>query len=151
MCPRPLHTDLTYMGGARSCRPMRIIISSVIKTWYTSLNIKFGAKRTLYLLHHSRQACILTLKTTKKNYRYWLTESDTSHISHIGKLGSWAQGTSDSHQIWYLGLLISLELVFLNNTTINYRHRSTGSGTSHISQIGKLLSRVHGTSDSHQI
>ena len=41
-------------------------------------------------------------------------------------------------------------ILTLNNTTKNYRYRSTGSGTSHISQIGKLLSWVRGTSDSHQ-
>ena len=29
-------------------------------------------------------------------------------------------------------------ILTLNNTTKNYRHRSTGSGTSHKSQIGKL-------------
>ena len=28
--------------------------------------------------------------------------------------------------------------ITLNNTTKNKRHRSTGSGTSHMSQIGKL-------------
>ena len=39
----------------------------------------------------------------------------------------------------------------LNNTTENYPHRSTGSGTSHSSQIGILGSRAHGTPDSHQI
>ena len=42
-------------------------------------------------------------------------------------------------------------LLTLNKPIKNYRHRSTGSGTSHISQIGKLLSWVHGKSDSHQI
>ena len=30
-------------------------------------------------------------------------------------------------------------MLTLNNTIKNYRHRSTGSGTAHISQIGKLL------------
>ena len=34
---------------------------------------------------------------------------------------------------------------------IYYSHRSTGSGTSHSSQIGILGSLEHGTSDSHQI
>ena len=29
-------------------------------------------------------------------------------------------------------------MLTLNNTTKNYRYRSTGSGTSHISQIGNL-------------
>ena len=42
-------------------------------------------------------------------------------------------------------------ILTLNNTTKNYRHRSIGSGTFHISQIGKLGSCAHGTSDSHQI
>ena len=36
--------------------------------------------------------------------KYRSTGSGTSHISQIGKLGSWAHGTSDSYQIWYLGL-----------------------------------------------
>ena len=31
-------------------------------------------------------------------------QSGTCHISQIGKLGAWAHGTSDSHEIWYLGL-----------------------------------------------
>ena len=38
----------------------------------------------------------------------------------------------------------------LNNTTKNYSHRSKGSGTSHISQIGVLRSWAQGTPDSHQ-
>ena len=50
------------------------------------------------------QACILTLNNTTKNYRHRRTGSGTSHISQIGKLGSWVHGTSDAHQIWYLGL-----------------------------------------------
>ena len=42
-------------------------------------------------------------------------------------------------------------ILTLNNTTKNYRHRLTWSGTSHISQISKLGPRAHGTSDSHHI
>ena len=38
------------------------------------------------------------------NGLYRSTGSDTSHINQIGILQSWAHGTSDSHQIWYLGL-----------------------------------------------
>ena len=49
MYSRQQFTDLTYMGGTRPCGPMRIIFSSVIYSWYTSLNIKFGANRTLYV------------------------------------------------------------------------------------------------------
>ena len=30
--------------------------------------------------------------------------SNTSHINHIGILGSWPHGISHSYQIWYLGL-----------------------------------------------
>ena len=37
------------------------------------------------------------------------------------------------------------------DTTTNCPHRSTGSGTSHISQIGVLGSGAHGTSDARQI
>ena len=40
------YTDLTYMGGTVTCGPMRIIFGSVIQSWDTSLNIKFGANRT---------------------------------------------------------------------------------------------------------
>ena len=47
MCPRPQYTGLTYMEGTGPCGPMRIIFDNVIKSWYTSLNIKFGANRTL--------------------------------------------------------------------------------------------------------
>ena len=46
MCSRPQYTDLTTMGGIGPCGPMRIIFGSVIISWYTSLNIKFGANRT---------------------------------------------------------------------------------------------------------
>ena len=42
-------------------------------------------------------------------------------------------------------------ILTLNNTTENYSHRFSGSGTSHISQIGILGSGAHGTSDAHQI
>ena len=49
-------------------------------------------------------ACIQTLNNTTKNNRHWSTESDTSHISQIGILGSWAHRTSYSHKIWYLSL-----------------------------------------------
>ena len=42
-------------------------------------------------------------------------------------------------------------MLTLNNATKNYRRRFIGSGASHISQILKLLSWVHRTSDSHQI
>ena len=50
MCSRPQYTDLTYMGGTGSCGPLKIIIGSVTWSWYTSLNIKFGANRTFYVL-----------------------------------------------------------------------------------------------------
>ena len=39
----------------------------------------------------------------------------------------------------------------LNNTTKDYPHGSTGSGTSHIRQVGILGSWAHLTSNSHQI
>ena len=47
MCSITHYTDLTYMRGTGSCGPMRTILDSVIKSWYTRLNIKFGANRTL--------------------------------------------------------------------------------------------------------
>ena len=50
------------------------------------------------------EACILTLNVITKNYLDWFTGSDSSLISQIVILGSWAHGTSDSHQISYLGL-----------------------------------------------
>ena len=34
MCTRAQYTDLTYMGATVSCRPMKIIFGSVIKSWY---------------------------------------------------------------------------------------------------------------------
>ena len=49
MCPRPQYTDLTYMGGTGHCAPMRIIFDTVLKSWYTSLYIKFDANRTLHV------------------------------------------------------------------------------------------------------
>ena len=45
MCLRTQFTDLSYMGGTGPCGPMRIIFGGVIKSWYTSLNIKFGVNR----------------------------------------------------------------------------------------------------------
>ena len=47
---RPQFTDLTYMGGTGPCGPMTIIFGSVSKSWYTSLNIKFGVNRTFDVL-----------------------------------------------------------------------------------------------------
>ena len=49
MCSRPQYTDLTYMGGTGSGGPMRVIFGSGFKSWYTSLNIKFGASRTFHV------------------------------------------------------------------------------------------------------
>ena len=49
MWSRPQYTDLTYMGGTGSGGLMRILFSSVIKSWYTSLNIKFGANQTFHV------------------------------------------------------------------------------------------------------
>ena len=46
MCPRPQYIDLTYMGGAGSCGPMRLIF----KSYYTSLNIEFGPHRTFKIM-----------------------------------------------------------------------------------------------------
>ena len=50
MCSRPQFTDLTYMGGTGPCGATAIIFGSVIKSRYTSLNIKFGVNRTLHVL-----------------------------------------------------------------------------------------------------
>ena len=49
MYSRPLFTDLTYMAGTGSCRPMRIIFGSVIKSSYISLNVEFGANWTFHV------------------------------------------------------------------------------------------------------
>ena len=49
MCTRPKYTDLTNMGGTGLCELLRIIFGSVIKSWYTSLNIKSGANQTFFL------------------------------------------------------------------------------------------------------
>ena len=51
MCPRAQYTDLSYMEGTGSCEQMRIIFGSVIKSWYSSLNIKFGANRSNRVYH----------------------------------------------------------------------------------------------------
>ena len=50
MSPRPQYIDFTYMEGTGSCEPMRLIFGSVIKSWYTSLNIKFGVNRMFHVL-----------------------------------------------------------------------------------------------------
>ena len=49
MCPGTQYKDLTYMGGTESCGPIRIIFGSIIKSWYTSLNIAFGTNRMFYV------------------------------------------------------------------------------------------------------
>ena len=50
MYSRQQFTDLTYMGGTRSCAPMTIIFGGVIQSQHTSLNIKFGVNRTFHVL-----------------------------------------------------------------------------------------------------
>ena len=50
MWSRPQFTDLIYMEGAEPCGPMRIIFGGVIKSWYTSLDIKFGVNRKFHVL-----------------------------------------------------------------------------------------------------
>ena len=39
-------TDLTYMGGTAPCGAMSMIFGSFIKSWYTSLGIKFGVNQS---------------------------------------------------------------------------------------------------------
>ena len=41
------------MGGIAPCGPMTIIFGGIIKSEYTSLNIKFGVNRTYYVLKTS--------------------------------------------------------------------------------------------------
>ena len=50
MYSRPQFTDLTCMGGTGLCGPMTIIFGGIIKSQYTSLNIKFGVNRTFHVL-----------------------------------------------------------------------------------------------------
>ena len=50
MCSRHQFTNLTYMGGTGLCLPMTISFGSVIKSYYTSLNIKFSVNRTIHVL-----------------------------------------------------------------------------------------------------
>ena len=38
------------MGGTSSCAAMTIIFGSVIKSWHTSLNFKFGVNRMVHEL-----------------------------------------------------------------------------------------------------
>ena len=38
------------MGGTGPCGPMTIISDGITKSWYTSLNIKFGVNRTFHVL-----------------------------------------------------------------------------------------------------
>ena len=64
--------------------------------------------------------------------------SRTKHISHMERLN-------------FTKFNILASILSLNMTTKNFADRSTGSGTFHISQIGKLGFGIHGTSDSHQI
>ena len=50
MYSRSQRTDFPYMGDTGPCRPMRLIFGSGIKSWYVSLNIKFGVNRTFHVL-----------------------------------------------------------------------------------------------------
>ena len=61
-------------------------------------------------------AGMLTLNIISKIYLGQFRGSGTSPISEFGLLGSWANGMSDSHQIWYLGLY--------TNSKCNYRKLS---------------------------
>ena len=68
-------TDLTYMGGTRPCRPMTISFGSVIKSYYTSRNIKFGVSRTLHIFKTTAYRFVLyggyqTLWTDYDNFWY---------------------------------------------------------------------------------
>ena len=54
MCSRPQFTDLTYMGGTGQCGPMTINFETVIKSYYTSLNINFGVNGTFHVLKTTR-------------------------------------------------------------------------------------------------
>ena len=50
MGSRPQFTDLAYMEGTGACGPVTIISETVIKSYYTSLNIKFGVNPTVHVL-----------------------------------------------------------------------------------------------------
>ena len=50
MYSRKQFSDLTYIGGTGACEPMMIIFSSVIKSQFTSIHIKFGVNRTFHVL-----------------------------------------------------------------------------------------------------
>ena len=50
MYSRQQFTDLTYMGGTGPCKPMTIIVGSVIKSEYISLSNKFGVNRAFHVL-----------------------------------------------------------------------------------------------------
>ena len=85
----------------------------VLKMGYIGLQDTTGTKAVYRDIGHMESpirtkfnisACILTLNNTTKNDSHRSTGSGTSHISQIAMLGSWAHGTSDSRQIWYLGL-----------------------------------------------
>ena len=73
MCSRHQFTDLTFMGGTGPCGPMTIIFGSVIKSQYTSLNIKFGVIQTFQVL-----------KTTVYRFdlygRYWTLWTDDDNF-----------------------------------------------------------------------
>ena len=43
-------TDLTYMGGSRSCTAMTIIFGSIIKSQHRNLDINLGVNRTFHVL-----------------------------------------------------------------------------------------------------
>ena len=62
MFSKPQYTDLTYMGCTGLCGPMRIIAGSVIQSWYTSLNAKFGANRTFYVPNEANSFLMLMVK-----------------------------------------------------------------------------------------
>ena len=50
MYSRPQFTDLTYMGGTAPSGPMTIVFGGITKSYYISLNIKFGVNRTFHVL-----------------------------------------------------------------------------------------------------
>ena len=78
------------MGGTGSCAAIRIIFGGVIRSWYTSLNIKFGANRMFYVLKNPVHPFDLYGR-----YRILLTDEDNFWCCYKELINK------PKYQIWY--------------------------------------------------
>ena len=105
--PRTLIVYLLNSSCLRIVRYFWTQIAFLIKDCHKSKNFKFTLK-LLYPPHRGTSnflnRLLLDIGWLGLKMSYIGLQDIMSHINQTGILGSWAHGTSDSHQLWYLGL-----------------------------------------------